>query len=194
MGVILAEFGELSIEACYATKDYVPKVDAEDGFQRIMIWGLSNLLSFDGLLPARNIEKYRFAGETGSAIPVCLNVWPVPLGFWLNEYLHLGIALPAPYNFSSAPEVDCKKGNVTLSNNKQVIGHWKVWHDDWSPLQPSEGHTRCGSITEMKLESLQAASSSMGMTLSWYVELKLWERPKEYGELTLTKRSVFFRD
>jgi hypothetical protein len=190
----LAEFGELSIEACFVSDDFIPNPDTQESFQRMMIWGLSDLISFEGPLSERDMEQFRFAGANGSAIPVCLSVWPIHLGFWLNEYAHLGVILPAPYNFSSAAEIDCKKGHVSLSSGTRTVGHWKVWHDAWSPLQPSEGHTRCGGITEMRVDSLLAASSSIGMKLAWHAELKLWERPKEYGDLALKQKSTFFRD
>ena len=189
----IAEFGELSIEACYASSDFVPK-EGEDEFEQTMVWGLSDLLTYEGELSKRDAETYRWAGVVGSMIPVCLNVWPVPLGFWLNEYAHLGIVLPAPYNFSSTAEINCKGGIVNLKNEGRSVGQWRVWHDDWSPLQPSQGHTRCGGLAEMEVQRLKVASGSLGMGLSWHVELRVWERPTDYGELSLKRRTAFFRD
>jgi hypothetical protein len=83
---------------------------------------------------------------------------------------------------------------VNLKNLGRSVGQWRVWHDDWSPLQPSQGHTRCGALAEMEVERLKTASASLGMGLSWHVELKVWERPTDYGELSLKRRTVFFRD
>jgi len=192
----VAQFGELSIEGCYATPDFAPDraSDSDGTFRRLLITGLPDLLSFEGPLRDRDADEYRLKVSRGSAIPVCLSVWPIPLGFWLNEYAHLGIQLPAPYNFAAVPEVKCTKGRVELTCKRTSVGHWRVWHDEWSPLQPSEGHTRCGSVTEMNSEALREASNTIGMPLAWNVELMLWKRPKEYGELQLEKRTAFFRD
>lgn len=190
----IAEYGELSIEACYASGDFAPNENSYESFEQMMSWGLTNLLSFQGHLSKQDPDQYRSPGAIGSIIPVCVNILPIPLGFWLNEYAHLGIALPAPYNFSSPVEVGCKQGAIKLLSEKRVMGQWQVWHDDWSALRPSEGHTRCGGLTEMNSGRLVAAAASLGMALSWYVELKLWERPSEYGQLALKKKAVFFRD
>ena len=32
------------------------------------------------------------------------------------------------------------------------------------------------------------------MSLAWSIELKVWQRPSEYGELEIKKRTAFFRD
>jgi hypothetical protein len=191
----VAEFGELSIEACYTSSDFAPKGSDDQVIQRIMIWRLADLLSYEGDLSERDAEAFRSAGLAGSMVPVCLNVWPVPLGFWLNEYAHLGMALPAPYNFPASVVVKCQGGMVTVEQGTQTVGRWRVWHDEWSPLHPSDdGHTRCGGVAEMGTQSLKAASTALGMGLSWFVELKIWRRPTEYGDLKLTKILAFFRD
>jgi hypothetical protein len=140
------------------------------------------------------VNEFRSDGSSGSAIPVCLSAWPLYFGFWQSEYVHTGIAIPAPYNFSTAPVVGFKRGELTLSSDKKLVGHWKLWNDNWSSLHPLEGHTRCGTVAEMALDSLKAAAVDRGMSLAWNVQLRVWWRPTDYGEFAMTKRSAFFRD
>src|SRR5690606_20838700 len=77
----VAEFGELSIECFYATKDFVPNANFSDDHTRMLFWPIADLISFRGTLPEKDIEEYRIEGETGACIPICLEIWPSGFGF-----------------------------------------------------------------------------------------------------------------
>jgi hypothetical protein len=190
----VAEFGELSIEGVYVTKDFEPKPDFVDDHTRMLLWPITDLISFEGDLPEQDIEEYRIEGKTGSCVPICLNVWPTDFGFWQNDYIHLGFAFPAPYNFPSPVSVESAKGWVGFSAAGKRIGYWKTWHDNWSPIHAKDGHTRCGGLTELKSSLLDATVARLGMDTGWHVKLSLWQRPGEYSAPELTTRSAFFRN
>jgi len=190
----VAEFGELSVESFYVTRDFKPTSDFAEDHTRVLIWPIADLVSFDGPLPEKDVEQYRIDGATGSCIPVCLDVWPSTFGFWQNDYVHLGFAFPASYNFLSTTHVESAKGWVGFSSDGKRAGYWKVWHDNWIPIYAKDGHTRCGGLTELKTTLLESTAAVLGMELAWHVRLNLWQRPTEHGELTLTTRSEFFSD
>lgn len=188
------EFGELTIESFYATRDFVPKADFIDDHTRKLFWPITDLISFEGPLPQREIEGYRIVGESGSCIPVCLEIWPSDFGFWQNDYLHLGFAFPAPHNFDSPLQVESAKGWIGFSSGGRRAGYWKTWHDNWVPVYATDGHTRCGGLTELRAEVLDMALRRLGLDLAWQVTLRFWERATEYGAPKLVTRSSFFRD
>jgi hypothetical protein len=190
----VADFGEISIESFYVTEDFKPKSDFVEDRTRMLVWPIADLVSFAGKLPEKTVDQYRIDGTVGSCTPVCLNVWPSDFGFWQNDYLHLGFAFPAPYNFSRALWVESGKGYVDFSSDGKRVGYWKVWHDNWSPIHAKDGHTRCGGLTELKTTVLCSTAATLGMKLAWHVKLSLWQRPSEFGAPVLTTRSVFFRD
>ena len=188
----VAEFGELSVEGFFVTNNYESPPDIEEMQRRTMVWDLPDLISFEGPLSRQDVDKFRIEGSNGSAVPVCLSVWPRYSGFWQSEYFSIGIAVPAPYHFPSESVIEFKRGELMLSSDRRPVGSWRLWNDNWSSLHPSEGHTRCGGVAEMSLDSLNASPIGHGMNLAWNVQLKLWQRPTEYGELAMTKRSAFF--
>jgi hypothetical protein len=190
----VVEYGELSIESLFVTTDYVQPPEPEEDHKHTMLWGLDDLISFTGPLDEQDADEFRFSGSHGSAIPVCLGAWPIYLGFWQGEYVHMGINMPAPYNFSSAPVVGFKRGRMTLSSDKKIVGCWSLWNDNWSSLHPPQGRTRCGGVAQMATDSLKNSAVGRGMDLAWKVHLKIWQRQTEYGELTMTTRSLFFRE
>ena len=190
----VAEFGELSIESFYVTKDFKPKHSFAEDHTRTLIWPMTDPISFAGTLPERDVDRYRINGSTGSCIPVCLNVWPTDFGFWQNDYMHLGLAFPAPHNFPLALQVEPGKGWIGFSSEGRRMGYWRVWHDNWIPIYAKGGHTRCGGLTELKTTVLSSNAATLGMNLAWHVKLSLWQRSSEYEAPVLTTRSEFFAD
>lgn len=193
IGVASAEFGELRIEGFYATNDFIPNSDFADDHTQPLRWPIYDLLSIEGELPRSHIEDFRIHGIAGSCLPVCLDVFPTDFGFWQNDYMHLGLAFPAPYSFDSPLSVDFAKGWGNFSANGAAVGTWKTWNDNWSPVYPLDGHTRCGAVTEVGALSLETTATELGMGLAWQVTLRLWEKSSDYGEPRLTTRSCFFR-
>lgn len=191
----IAEFGELSIESFYASKDFAPKDDFAENHRRILIWHIPDLVSFGGLIPAEKIGEYRIAGKSGSCVPVCLDTMPLPFGFWQNDYFQLGLAFPAPYNFETPLLVEPKNQTIGFSTAGSSVGRWRTWNDNWSPIYAAEGgHTRCGSVTELKNSVLERTMAQLEMGLSWQVTLRTWERPDEYHPVECVVRSSFFRE
>jgi hypothetical protein len=188
----IAEFGELRIETFLVTDDFVPNDEFEDRHPRLLFWHSPNFASFEGLLPNASFEDFRFEGTAGSCVPMCLDVWPSHFGFWQNDYVRLGFAFPAPYLFSDVLGVECVRGWVGFSSKGRRAGYWKTWHDNWAPIEPVEGHTRCGGLTELRTQILDEAAEKFDMRMAWQVTVKTWERTSEFSAPKPTTRSAFF--
>lgn len=189
----LYEFGDLIISAVMATDDFVPEETDEHYFWRTAIWILPDRLSFSGQMDAEDTSKFASQGRQGSCLPICLNLMPLPFGFWQGDYVGAGLPLPAAYHFDGRLEVACEKRRIVQHHDDALSGALSVWHDHWTPLYPKGGDTRCGTLTEMKADDLARALSDRSMRLGWVAQLRLWKREKDYGEFELqTKRDFFF--
>ena len=189
------EFSNLSIYAVLASTDFDPELNSEDcSLIRGLILPLADRITIEGTLGKRNISTFTSLGITGSAAPLCFNLFPLPTGLWLVDYLRLGISLPAPYVFENDVEVACRSDCIEIINGDKRIGSWKVWHDRWTPLHAKDGVTRCGMLTELREDVIGKAQDRYGMTLGWLVELNVWKQKEEHKPFELSKRREFFFD
>jgi hypothetical protein len=190
----VADFGELLIQSFYASDDFTPKPDFTDNSSRMLVWPIDNLISIECPLPEEEPDDFRIDGIKGCCIPICLDTLPMPFGFWQGDYFSLGLAFPAPYNSSSQQIARMAKGKIeTLAEGKRV-GRWSTWNDNWSPVHPKEGRTRCGSLAELSATALDSTATKLGMKLVWHARLDTWHREKDYGSLKRTIKSEFFRE
>ena len=190
----LYEFGDLSVSAVLVSDDFMPDSNDQNYFDQHTGWPLADTVSFRGAMPEKDPADFRTQGLQGSSLPVCLSLWPQPLGFWHNDYFSLGLALPATYNFPRIPVIECTEESIQMGLGGACVGNLSIWHDQWTPLYPPGGHTRCGLLTEMRAFSLEHAEKRYDMKLGWVIQLRLWTRKTDYGEYELTVRREFFRD
>jgi hypothetical protein len=191
----LFEFGDLTISAVMATDDFVPPDMKESYFSLGVPWLLPDTITFEGGLDEEDTERVTVEGKTGRCTPVCLDVFPMPFGYWLADYLVAGYALPAPYLFANPPKVTCDEGGIWMRTDGSIVAKLSVWHDRWTPLYAKDGgHTRCGILTEMSTSALEQALERHGLSLGWVAQLRLWSRKTDHGEYELTTRREFFLD
>jgi hypothetical protein len=191
----LFEFGELTISALMATDDFIPPEVEEPYFKRVAVWLLPDSISVEGRLDEEDPQRFITIGKYGRCLPVCLDVFPIPYGYWLADYLSAGLALPASYLFKEPPEVVCGEAGIDVRNGHEPVGKLSVWHDHWTPLYAKDGGlTRCGILSEMRTSDLESALDEFGLRLGWVVQLRLWNRAKDYGEFELSTRREFFFD
>lgn len=194
ISVNVCEFGDLSITAVLATEDFLPDLDRYDTLERMHPWVLQDGISFDGPMYHEEIDDFAWYGVRGWGAPLCLDIWPLPSGFWHNDYLQVGISLPAPYAFQRQVYIACRTDHIAIYSNRVFSGSWRVWHDHWTPLYPKNGRTRCGTITELSNTDIARAQERHGLRLGWMSELRIWKRRSEYGEFDLTRQREFFLD
>lgn len=190
----LYEFGDLSISAVLVSEDFVPDPNDKNYFDQHTGWQLPDTISFRGEMPKKDPEDSGTRGLQGWVLPICLSLWPQPSGFWHNDYFSLGLALPATYNFPRAPTIECGDERIRVESGGMCVASLSIWHDQWTPLYPPGGNTRCGALTEMREFELEQSRDHYDAQLGWVVQLRLWSRKTDYGEFELNVRREFFRD
>jgi hypothetical protein len=187
-------FGDLWITAVLATSDYEPNEGEVSHLFRGFDWLLRDRISFCGPMPKLRREKFIARGNSGSFIPCCLDAWPMHLGFWHGDYFQLGVSLPASYLYPGDLDVACSESRIELFADQALSGTVSIWHDDWSPLYPKNGTTRCGLLTEVRKSDISWAEQEFNLKLGWQARLRLWRRDKEYAPFVITERHVYFGD
>lgn len=188
----LAEFSALSISAVLASADFVPDLNVEHSvFAHAQSCILPDGVSIECALEKKNISDFTSSGISGFCSPLCLDLWPCPIGSWLTDYFLSGISLPASYAFEDEAEIVCNNDRIDIISSGNISASWKVWHDCWTPLYACGGSTRCGMLTELREDEIAKAQDRHGMRLGWFVELNIWEQEKDFE---LTRRREFFFD
>ena len=191
----LFEFGELTISAVMVTSDFVPPGRDEPYFAPGALWALPDGISFEGQLDEQDITRVTVDGSVGRCTPVCNDVFPLPFGYWLSDFIVVGYALPASYLFSEPPSVRCDERGIEVRDHNSTVGRLSIWLDRWTPLYAKGGgDTRCGILTEMAASDLDQALQRQGLRLGWVVQLRIWSRKTDYGEYELSTRREFFFD
>jgi hypothetical protein len=191
----LCEFGDFTVSAVMATDEFVPPEMNEPYFSPGVLWPLRDAITFEGRLDEEKIARFTVQGKTGRCTPVCLDVFPMPFGYWLADYLVAGYALPAAYLFEDPPEVSCDERGIGVQADGLAVAKISIWHDHWTPLYAKDGgFTRCGILTEMSMPHLGQALERHGLRLGWVAQLRFWSRATDYGEYELTTRREFFFD
>jgi hypothetical protein len=187
------EFGELLVSSILATPDFEPDPSDNYYFQKQAMWILDDHYSYSGSLNEEELNLVGIKGVKGSALPLCLGLMPLPFGFWHGEYMHQGMALPGSYNLPADSRVSCDETAIQVQCKGGVLSTLRIWHDQWTPLYPPDGNTRCGMVTDFATSDIKRAEAKHGMKLAWVAQLRLWTREKEYDEFKLKeKRELFF--
>lgn len=190
----VCKFGDLWIAAVLASSDYVSNEHDASPFSQGFDWALGDGISFCGPLPKGDFTEFVSPGRRGTAIPCCLNAWPMHPGFWHGDYYQLGVSVPATYLFPGDLRIACTERRIEIFHQQTLSATVSIWHDDWSPLYPNNGTTRCGLVTEMRKADIARAEQELALKLCWRARLRLWHREKDYSPFALTERHVFLRD
>jgi hypothetical protein len=191
----LYEFGDLTVSAVMASKDFAPPQTDDPYFSCGVLWPLPDAITFGGEMDREDAARFMVEGKGGHCIPVCLKVFPAPFGYWLADYLAAGFELPASYLFNDPPDVTCVTDGIRMQVEGTSAARVSIWHDHWTPLYAKNGgYTRCSILTEMSASHLNLALERLNLHLGWVAQLRRWSRPSEYAEFELTTQREFFFD
>jgi hypothetical protein len=185
----LAEFGDLTMSAFFATNDFVPsdgQVLDPDGN-----YCFPDELGFN--TERERLDAKPVAGRTGSAISVCAEAHPVFHGFWHDDYFQRGLPLPASYCFEETTIQTAGAGGLGILLEGQKVGEALIWHDAWTPLYAEGCPTRCGICTTMSRAKLDEAAKRLGMEIGWSLRLVFMHKKESYGDLSSITRTAFFK-
>jgi hypothetical protein len=186
------KYGELRLSAVLATPDFDVIEDDSDAYFWRDLWEVGETTSFNRVLPKTVPEDSSKPGKTGSCRLLTLEVWPLPSGFWHNDYFHTGVSVPAPHLASPTPSVECSARSLKFLSAGKLLGEWVVWHDHWSTIYPDAGHPRCGMMTTIEPTTVANAEAAQNLKLGWIAELKTWRAKNDYDKLELARSISFF--
>lgn len=190
----VSEFASLTISCALLSEDYVPLPDADVAALDGAAWELPAGVLFSGQArQLRPVDRFRPAAQ-GRCLPLCVDIFPFPFGYWLGDLFHLGLSLPASYAFPYPISYRCADGRILTEGNRQAVGRWTTWNDHWTNLYPKGGNTRCGCVSEMRPTDIASAASRLGLKVGWTADVKVWRREKSYGDLKLDRKSIHFFD
>jgi hypothetical protein len=190
----ISEFSSLTVSCALLSDDYTPLPDTDIADLGGAVWELPIGSLFSGQ-PRQLEAEDRFRPATqGKCLPLCVEVFPFPFGYWLGDLFQLGLSLPASYAFAQPISYRCAEGIILTEANRQPVGRWTTWNDHWTNLYPKGGNTRCGSVSEMRPVDIAAAADRFGLKVGWIADVKIWRREKSYDELKLSRKSVHFFD
>jgi hypothetical protein len=189
-----SEHAEVRLTAVLATENFKVLGSPNGPFWRRQLWPLSEYGRFNRALLEQKSSEYVVRGEEGACLPLGLDVWPLPIGFWHHDYMSTGICLPASYWAGELLEVVCEEDRLLIKANGTSVGQWFVWHDHWTPLHPIGANPRCGMISTLDEARIGSASQRLGMRLGWVVERNVWKSETRYSSLEQRSLSGFFFD
>ena len=106
----------------------------------------------------------------------------------------MGLRIPAPYTIPNT-EIRCTHESIDcIASDGKVVSRTRIWNDNWAPPHPKGGSTRCGTATMIDQEVLAEAMERLGRKLAFFIRLRIWDREKEYGDYSESKRTFFLLD
>lgn len=187
------KFAELEIAAVLATADFKCSSPNLHALGR-NLWVLGEPSAFSGPLPEDDITTCTFAGDVGDCVPLAMTLYADPMGFWHVDYFSVGIALPMSCILPGPATIACRPQSLDVEVGGGSVAKWTVWHDNYSPLHAPEGHPRCGMLTVLDLPLVAQAEAKLMRELGWVARLRVWKSEKDYGELVMDEKRMFFFD
>jgi len=185
------KFAAIGLTAVLASPDFERELpDASRVVRKLLI--LDPNSSFNGPLPIDEPNERLVTGEVGNCLPIVAGVFPDQMGFWHGEYFGMGIDLPMSYILPEPSSIQCNLNGLEIQTASGVVANWRVWHDNYSPLYPKGGETRCGMLTTMPRQIIADAENQTGRKLGWVVNLRVWASEKDYTPLIKSSRQLFF--
>ena len=185
----LDEFGELELAAYFITDDFELAPDEPLDYAA-QILNLDHY-RFNMVRPA--LEQRELSGRTGTALAVCCNEYPIIHGYWHDDYLQRGLAMPAPYCFDRFTFQRSRREGLSISIGEEQVGSSSYWHDAWTPMYPPNSATRCGCVTRIKRDRLASAATRLHRKIGWFVRLSRMQRPKDGYEREPKDLTAFVR-
>jgi hypothetical protein len=187
------KFGELEITTVLATPDF--KGAAPDLHARGRnSWFLGESSALSGPLPEDDIAACTFIGDSGECVPLAMALYVQPMGFWQNDYFRAGFSLPMSFIMPEPATISCHPQSLDVELDGVSVSKWSVWHDHYTPLHAPEGHPRCGTLTTIDSRLVTQAAAKLSCKLGWVARLRLWRSEKDYGELVMEEKNLFFFD
>lgn len=186
------DFGHLTMRSVLVTSDFVPNDTSLKGADRTLPWVLPDRVSLRGRLENVAAADYATKGEVGSLIPLTLDVFALPFGFWHGDYFQAGISVPAPYGCRGYIDLTCEYNRIAVSSQRRLVGDWRYWHDQWIPEYHAEGMTRVGCITEIDPDDVEWARRKFDARIGWVIDARYWTRQSDYGEFAKSEQRAFY--
>jgi hypothetical protein len=193
----VAQYAELSICGLLVTERFeADGKESERGHRHLLLWPLADGLTFNGLVDLERISDFTSEGRVGVCSPICLDVWPIPGGFWHSDLFQVGLPVSAPYLFETQMSSTCGSDSVIAStiDGGDRVASLSTWHDHWTPRHPLDGPTRCGMLTQLKEPYLSNALKRHGRRLQWFIELRMWKQAADYEPFQLVTRREYLSD
>jgi hypothetical protein len=187
------KFANLTLSAHLVTSNYnIP--DGDLLYEKMPWLSVKDTFELKGPPGEITIQEAGTEGKMGDQVAVCSCLFPVPYGTWQSDYFSMGIRIPAPYSIPDT-EIRCTHESIDcITSDGKVRSRTLIWNDNWVPPYPKGGSNRCGTATMIDQEMLAQAMEKLGRKLAFFMRLRIWDREKEYGEYSESKRTFFLPD
>jgi hypothetical protein len=182
------KYANLTLSANLITPDYELPDDAFL-YEKILLMLVAGTFELKGPPPEITIQEARTEGKKGEEVAVCSSLFPMPFGCWQGDYMKFKI--PAPY---TVPNTEIRSTNESIdciASDEKVVSKTLIWNDNWTPLYPRGGSSRCGTATMIDQELLTEAMERLERKLAFFIRLRIWDRDKEYGDYSESERTFF---
>jgi hypothetical protein len=187
------KFATLTLSTHLVTSNYEPPAGALL-YEKMPWLSLKDTFELKGSPAQITVEEASTKGKTGDEVAVCSQLFPVPYGTWQYDYFGMGIRIPAPYTIPDT-EIRCTHESIDCITSCGKLGSRTViWNDNWVPAYPKGGSTRCGTATMIDQEVLAEAMERLGRKFALFMQLRIWDREKEYGDYSESKHTFFLAD
>ena len=187
------KFAILTLSAHLVTPDYeLP--DNAFLYEKILPLLIKDTFELKGPPAEITIEEASTEGKSGNEVAVCSRLFPIPFGTWQGDYFGMGLSITAPYTVPNT-EIRCTHESIDcIASDGKVASRTRIWNDNWTPPHPKGGWTRCGTATMIDEVVLAEAMERLGRKLAFFVRLRIWDREREYGDYSESKRTFFLLD
>jgi hypothetical protein len=187
------KFANLTLSAHLVTSNYeIP--DGASLYEKMPWLSVADTFELKGPPGKIEIEQASTEGKAGDQVAVCIQLFPIPFGTWQLDYFGMGLRIPAPYMIPNT-EIRCTHESVDcVASDRKVASKTRIWNDNWAPPHPKGGSTRCGTATMIDQEMLAEAMERLGRKLAFFMQLRIWDRDKEYEDYSESKRTFFLVD
>jgi hypothetical protein len=186
------KFAKLTFSA-QVTPNYMLPDDAYL-YENMLFMLVGDTFDLNGSPGEITIQEAKTEGKAGDEVAVCSCLFPIPFGHWQGDYHALGLTVPAPYTIPNIV-IRCTRESIdSITSGGKVSARTLIWNDNWMPAHPEGGSTRCGTATMIDQELLAEAMERLGRKLAFFMQLRIWDREKEYSNYSESKRTFFLLD
>ena len=187
------KYANLTLSAHLVTPDYTISEGAYL-YEKILPMLVGDTFELGGPAGEVMIQEAKTEGNAGDEVAVCSRLFPIPFGHWQGDYHALGLTIPAPYTVPDT-EIHCTHESIDcIASNGKLVSRTRIWNDNWVPPHPKGGSTRCGTTTMIDEQVFVEAIERLGRKLAFFMQLRIWDREKEYGDYSESKRTFFLLD